>query len=226
MRHKKPKNYTKKVKSTVSIIAACTAVGFFCSHVAPAQPAIGSVYPDGSYLLQPAATLSFTASAPAGVTNVSVQLTLTNMSTLQSYVRTLSSANGLTISGPSTSQSVSAPLITNGLYRALIQVTDATNGTASQTVIFDTINGYVFEAEDYDYAANGTSGLFFDNPQTNAYANLGATAGVDCWNASSGGSASYRPNPNPQATDGPGGLATEGTGDTKRLPYIGTGKTD
>ena len=174
--------------------------GLALAAVAHAQPAINNVYPNGTYLLQPSSTLSFTASSAAGVTNVSVQLTLTNMSTLQSYVRTLTSAYGLTISGPATSQTVSAPLITNALYSAEIQVTDATNGTASQTVIFDTISGYVFEAEDYDYTANGTSGLFFDNPQTNAYANLGATAGIDCWNGSSGGSSSYRPNPNPQTS--------------------------
>jgi hypothetical protein len=199
-------------------VAVLTAVGALLSAaVAQAQPAINNVYPNGTYLLQPSSTLSFTASSPAGVTNVSVQLTLTNMSTLQSYVRTLTSAYGLTISGPATSQSVSASLITNAFYRAEIQVTDATNGTVSQTVIFDTISGYVFEAEDYDYTANGTSGLFFDNPQTNAYANLGATADIDCWNGSSGGSSSYRPNPNPQTSGGPGGLATEGTGDKSRL---------
>ena len=200
--------------------------GLALAAVAHAQPAINNVYPNGTHLLQPSSTLSFTASSAAGVTNVSVQLTLTNMSTLQSYVRTLSSAYGLTISGPATSQTVSAPLITNALYSAVIQVTDASNGTASQTVMFDTISGYVFEAEDYDYTANGTTGLFFDNPQTNAYANLGATAGIDCWNASSGGSSSYRPNPNPQTSGGPGGLATEATGDTSRLAYAGTGKTD
>ncbi len=193
---------------------------------AQAQPTISDLYPDGNYLLQPAAKLVFTASSPVGVTNVSVQLTLTNASTRLSYVRTFTSAYGLTISGPDTAESVSAPLATNAFYSALIQVTDATNGTVSQTIVFDTLSGYVFEAEDYDYTANSQTGQFFDNPQTNAYANLGATAGVDCWNASSGGNANYRPNPNPQTQDGPGGLATEPNSDLKRLPYVGTGMTD
>jgi hypothetical protein len=218
---------TVALTSFLRSVAVLTAAGvLFSAAVAQAQPAINNVYPNGAYLLQPSSTLSFSASSPAGVTNVSVQLTLTNMSTLQSYVRTLTSANGLTITGPATSRTVSASLITNAFYRAEIQVTDATNGTASQTVTFDTIDGYVFEAEDYDYTANGTTGHFFDNPQTNAYATLGATAGIDCWNASSGGSTSYRPNPNPQTSGGPGGLATEGTGDKSRLAYVGTGKTD
>jgi hypothetical protein len=64
-------------------VAVLTAAGALLSAaVAQAQPAINNVYPNGTYLLQPSSTLSFTASSPAGVTNVSVQLTLTNMSTL------------------------------------------------------------------------------------------------------------------------------------------------
>lgn len=209
-----------------SILSAGAAAALVLGASAMAQPAISNLYPDGKYLLEPAPALTFTASSSAGITNVSVQLTLTNASTRLSYVRNLTSAYGLTISGPATAESVSAPLVTNALYSAVIQVTDANNETASQTVVFDTLSGYVFEAEDYDYTANGQAGLFFDNPQTNAYANLGATAGVDCWNASSGGSASYRPNPNPQTSGDAGGLATETTGDTKRIPFDGTGKTD
>jgi hypothetical protein len=44
-------------------VAVLTAAGALLSAaVAQAQPAINNVYPNGTYLLQPSSTLSFTAS--------------------------------------------------------------------------------------------------------------------------------------------------------------------
>jgi hypothetical protein len=79
--------------------------------------------------------------------------------------------------------------------------------------IFDTISpAYTFEAEDFDY----NSGNYINNPQTNAYANLSGTAGIDFSNGIPGqGSASYRPQ----------GLETEGANDQPRQAY-GTGLQD
>ncbi|MEJ0090945.1 MAG: hypothetical protein WDM80_14535 [Limisphaerales bacterium] len=192
-----------------------TACLLFCGSAVQAQSSITGVYPNGANMFQPSSTLSFTASSPAGVTNVTVQLTVTSLYSGQSFLKNLASGNGLTITGPNTGLSVSATLSSNTLYSAVIQVKDANGSVASQTVKFDTITpSYTWEAEDYNYGG----GLFIDNPQTNAYAGLVANAG-DAQN--SNGGASYRPiNP---------GLSTEGIGSPetsyKRVQYL-TGQQD
>jgi hypothetical protein len=154
-----------------------------CSEaLAQAQnPVISNVYPDGAYQFQPSATLSFTASSAAGIdpTNITVQLTVTSLQTGQSFIKNLTSVSGLTIGGTPTNRSVSAILNGNTLYSAAIHVIDGANNSASSGVSFDTISGYTFEAEDYDYTSNGISGLFFDGPQVDACANLPSTAGID-----------------------------------------------
>ena len=181
-------------------------------HSAGAQPSINGIYPDGTRLFESSGTLSFTANSPAGVTNVTVQLTLTSLTTGQSYLKNLTRANGLTVSGPNTALSVSGVLTSNTLYTAVINVTDANGSVVSQTLVFDTINPvYTWEAEDWDYSG----GQFFDNPQTNAYAGL-ATGSGDAQNSNGGGA--YRP--------AIPGLSTEGNGDVPRSPWTGTGKTD
>lgn len=203
----------KKMKSPASIIAGMVVVGaLLCGNIVQAQSSIGGVYPNGTSLFQSSPTLTFTANSPAGVTNVTVALTVTSLQTGQSFLRNLTSANGLNISGPSTGLTVSTVLNSNTLYSAVIQVKDANGSVANQTVAFDTIAPiYTWEAEDYDYGG----GLYINNPQTNAYAGLAASSG-DAQN--SNGNADYRPiNP---------GLSTEGNGDTPRAPWIGTGKTD
>ena len=54
-----------------SIIRTLTLAGALtASLVVQAQPTITSVYPDGTRLFQYSTTLSFLASSPAGVTNV------------------------------------------------------------------------------------------------------------------------------------------------------------
>jgi hypothetical protein len=207
--------------------AGLIAAGMLCSGRAQAQSAITGLYPNGTNMFQPSSTLSFTASSPVGVTNVTVHLTVTSLYTGQSFIRNLSSQSGLIITGPNTAQNVSANLNSNTLYSATIQVQDANGNTANQTVSFDTITpSYTWEAEDWNYTSNGTSGLFIDNPQTNAYAGLDTSDGVDAHN-SNGNTSTYRPG---NADNGHGGLYTENIGSPesnyRRLQYIGTGKQD
>jgi len=206
------------MKLPIPIIAGMAAACMMlCGGAALAQSTIGNVYPNGSYQFQPSPTLSFTANSPAGVTSVTVVLTVTSLSSGQSYFKNLSLGNGLTSSGPTTGLTVSAALSSNTLYSAAIQVTDANSSTASTNVTFDTITPiYTFEAEDWDYTA-GTSGLFIDNPQTNQYAGLASTAGSDFYSGNSGqGQSAYRPQ----------GLETESAGDVPRQAYIGTTNAD
>ncbi|MEI9866084.1 MAG: lamin tail domain-containing protein [Limisphaerales bacterium] len=188
----------------------------FCNQSAQAQvPVISNVSPNGAVQFQPSAALTFTASSAAGInpSGISVQLTGTSLPG-QTFVATLTTANGLIVGGTSTSRSVSAPLSSNLVYTAVINVTGLNSQSASSTRTFDTITpGYTFEAEDFDYG----SGQFFNNPQTNKYAGLNVTYGIDAQNSDFGsGGNSYRPN----------GLNTEGVGDVPRAAYNGTGKTD
>ncbi|SPE56428.1 conserved hypothetical protein [Verrucomicrobia bacterium] len=200
---------TKMVLSAASLWSAAL--------IGQAQPAITNIYPDGLRQFEASSTLSFTANSSVGVTNVSVQLTVTSLPGV-SYLENLGTGNGLTITGPATSESVSAPLFSNTLYKAAIQVWDANGNSSSTNVSFDTITpSYTFEAEDWDYTAAGVSGQFIDNPQTNKYAGLASTSGVDYLNASPGsGNASYRPQ----------GMETETCSDVPRQPYIGTTNLD
>ena len=196
------------------------AVVLLLGNASEAQPVIANLYPDGAHMFEPSATLSFTVSSAAGIatTNISVQLTVTSLPTGQSFIKSLTAANGLTVGGASLNRSVSVVLSSNTLYSAVIQATDSNNVAASSSVSFDTISGYTFEAEDYDYTSNGVSGLFIDNPQTNLYANLDSTSGVDSQHNGSG-QHSYRPN------TGSDGLETEGASDQARVQYM-SGKTD
>jgi len=124
----------------------------------------------------------------------------------------------LTIGGTANNETVSAPLGSNIIYTATIAVTDA-GGTTTKSVTFDTISpSYTWEAVDWDYTANGVTGLFIDNPQTNQYAGLPSTQGVDCYMPNLGsGNSNYRPQ----------GLESEGCGDSPlRLAYINTTNKD
>ena len=224
MKIDRPHSHGSKLFAFAS--AALIAGAALCGQVR-AQSSITGLYPNGTNMFQPSSTLSFTASSSAGVTNVTVHLTVTSLYTGQSFIRNLSSANGLTITGPNTGESVSANLTSNTLYSAVIQVQDATGNTASQTISFDTISpSYTWEAEDWNYTSNGVSGLFIDNPQTNAYAGLDTSDGIDAHNAN-GNPSPYRPG---NADNQHGGLYTEAINSPesnyKRLQYIGTGKTD
>jgi len=197
---------------TVTLI---TAGILLCDSAAQAQSSITGVYPNGTNMFQPSSTLSFTASSPAGVTNVTVQLTVTNLYTGQSFLRNLTASSGLTITGSSTSETVSAVLTSNTIYSAVIQIKDANGSVASQTVGFDTITpAYTWEAEDWDYTSNGVPNLFIDNPPTDAYTNLATTVEA----SNNNGPGVYRPSVP--------GLSTEVNGDLARLPWISTGFQD
>lgn len=204
-----------KYKNRLLLLSTKAAAATLCllpGWLASAQPTISSFSPDGSHLFQTAPALTFSVQSATGVTNVSVVLTVTSLNGV-SYLRNLSTGNGLTITGPSTNQTVSAPLSTNYNYTATVQATDAKGLVGSGSVSFDTISpSYTFEAEDFDY----NSGQFFDNPQTNKYAGLAAVDGTDCQHDSTSGTAAYRPNP----------LATEQNSDKPRLAYTGSGNTN
>jgi type VI protein secretion system component Hcp len=201
-------------------IPACVTAGlttvflmlFVGATKAQTGPAITNIYPDGTYQFQPSPTISFYASSAAGVTNVSVTLNSTSLTGQAGLPKTLTSGNGLTVTGPSTDEYVSGgPLVSNTLYSATIKATDANGNLTSTNISFDTINpSYTWEARDWDYTSNAISGLFIDNPQTNAYAGLASTDGTDFHSTNPGqGNASYRPQ----------GLETEGPADTPRLAY-------
>lgn len=183
------------MKLATSIVAGLAAVCIMlCGTVTQAQPAITGVFPSGTYLYVPTNTFSFTASSAANVTNVSVQLNGTEFTTGRSVIRVLTPSGGLTITGPATSEAVNAPLTSNMLYTAAIQVWDANGATTTSNVSFSTIvPGYTFEAEDFNYTSNGISGLYIDNPQTNAYAGLASTSGSDYVNNVNQGNQDYRP---------------------------------
>jgi len=94
-------------------------------------------------------------------------------------------------------------------------VLDSNGNSASTTVSFDTFKStyYQWEAEDYDYVdTNGNAGLFFDNPQVDAYAGLNASNGVDANDLNTGGVYNYRPT----------GAATGTAGDFARAQFTGT----
>ena len=172
-------------------------------------------------MFQYSPTLSFVASSTAGVTNVTVALTAKKLNG-QTLVQNLTASKGLTITGPNTGETVSVVLKSNRFYTAAITIQDANGASANQTVSFDTIRpSYTFEVEDWDYTdAATTSGLYIDNPQTNAYAGRTATDGIDVHSSGNGGHA-YRPG----GDDLTGGWSTEGCGDTPRAQYL-NGLTD
>ncbi len=204
---------TPSIKSLIQFTALLSGMAF--TGMTEAQPVISSVYPNGTNMFQPSATLTFTASSPAGITNVSVSLTVKSLYTGQSFLKNLTAGHGLTITGPSTSLSVSAALTSNTLYSAAISIADGNGSAANQTVSFDTINPtYIWEAEDWDYTSNSISGLYIDNSQTNAYRGLATTVEA----SNNNGPGAYRPSVP--------GLSTENASDIPRLPYIGTGMTD
>ncbi len=181
-------------------------------------PVITGIYPNGTNMFQPAGALTFTASSPAGVTinpaAISVKFTITTL-TGQTTITNITTANGLVVTGTSSSRNVSAPLTTNQMYTAAISVTDVNGSPANSTVSFDTLNpNYTWEAEDYDY----NNGQFFDNSLTNAYVGQSASIGVDSYtNADANLSYSYR---------AAGGLGDQPDSDSPpRVQYIGTGFT-
>jgi hypothetical protein len=210
----KYRNLIIPIKFSASVATALTAACvLLCGTAARTQasPVIANTYPNGAYQFQSTNSLAFNVNSSVAVTNVTVLLNVTPLGG-GTFIKTITTANGLIITGPATGLSVTAPLSTNTVYIATITATDANGNSSVSTVNFDTISpSYTFEAEDWDY--NG--GQFIDNPQTNAYAGLGSTSSDS---SNNNGGNSYRPvNP---------GLSTEPNGDTPRAPWIGSGLTD
>jgi autotransporter-associated beta strand protein len=175
---------------------------------------IGDVYPDGLYQFEPANSLSFLTYSPYGINPSGINVTLIQTNLLgQGQSVTYTTANGLVVSGAN-ALSVTAPLVTNMVYNATIQVTDANGNKATNTISFDSVAPAVtFEAEDFDYSG----GNDIANPSPDAYAGLSGVAGIDYSNGITGqGSASYRPQ----------GLETEGAGDKLRASYNGLADYD
>lgn len=209
-------------------IAAFTVAGMvLCGGNAQAQPTITGLYPDGLHQFEASPTISFTAKSATGVTNVTVTLSASTLLGGSYLPITYTPSSGLTIAGASTDETVSAPLSQNTLYSATIVVSD-TKGITTQTVgYFDTLAPvYTWEAEDWDYTnSSGTPGQFYDNPQTNKYAGLGALAGTDFLMANpNNGSELYRPQDIIVAgvSTNSLGLETQVTGDVPRLPWFGS----
>lgn len=124
-------------------------------------PRIDNVYPDGSSLMQQTNTLSFLASSPFGISNITVTLNGSNVT------------SQLASTGSATSKSVSySGLVPNKSYTAVISMVDSNSQTHVTTVSFDTFNGnnFTWEAEDYDFdptqspSPSGNSSRFIDNP--------------------------------------------------------------
>jgi len=222
--HKLQSNMNK-IKLPSSIMAGIVAGLMLSGGAAQAQSSIANIYPNGTNMFQPASALTFSASSPVGVTNVTVGLTITSLQTGQSFLKNLTLANGLATNGPATDLNVSAALTSNTLYSAVIQIKDANGNVASQTITFDTIiPAYTWEAEDWDFTSNGVTGQFIANPQTNAYAGLLTTDYVDAHNAN--GPSPYRIG----GDAGGGGLATEFVDVPEsqylRVQYLGTGNVN
>jgi hypothetical protein len=182
---------TSQTLMALSIVVIMCAM-FHGNAQAQAGPTILNVYPNGKDQFQSSGTLTFKITSSVGVapSSIVVQLTATTLPG-QSTTASISTANGLIVTGSANSCTVSAPLTSNMVYMAVIQATDANENTTTTNLFFDTIvPGYTFEAEDFDY----NSGNFINNPQTNKYAGLNATYGVDAQNSDfSGGGDAYRP---------------------------------
>jgi hypothetical protein len=170
----------------------------------PSLPVIYNLYPNGDSLFQYTNVFSFSADSAAGIVAGNSVLILNG-----------TRMTNLTFSGLAANWNVTCTnLAINTADTAVITVTDNLSQVVSVTSSFDTFSprNYTFEAEDFDYTGSGGSGLFVDNPQTDAYAGLGSTAGIDYVNNEPDkGNASYRLQ----------GLETENASDLPRPAYAG-----
>jgi regulation of enolase protein 1 (concanavalin A-like superfamily) len=175
------------------------------------QPTINNLYPDGSNFFQYTNVLSFSASCSAGISTNSIVVNLDGVNVA-----------GLTFSGSPTNWNVSCPLLVNTNHTVVITVTANNGNVASETINFNDFQStdYQWEAEDYDYTSNGISGLFFDNPQTNAYFNLPSAPNVDNHQFD------LNANPFDYRTNSIGPCPSTTPADDAQRPQFATGKTD
>ena len=171
-------------------------------------PVIANLYPDGAVLQQNTNTLSFSATSAASITNISVSLNGSDIS------------SNLLITGTPTSEAVSyTNLQPNQVYSVVISVTDNTGSSAFKNFTFDTYSPlFVWEAEDYDYR----SGQFTNNPilsntaMPGSYFGVSGTEGVDFHDYSADGPRGFRPDP----------MSTDVTGDVSRQNFVSAGVSD
>jgi hypothetical protein len=178
-------------------------------------PSLFNVYPNGTNMFQSTNTFSFNVQSTVGVSSNSVVVTVNG-----------TTVSNLVFSGSATNWNVSYPhLQPDTTYTVVVTVTDSNGNQSTITSSFDTFGSanYTWEAEDFDY----DGGQFFDNPQTNAYVNLGAVAGVDSVQVNFAAAAPYAYRTNSDALpDNSNGMSTEVNGDYPRSQYQGTGFTD
>jgi hypothetical protein len=163
-------------------------------------PSLTQLFPNGTAMNQTTNTFSFKIQSSAGVSSNSVVMTVNG-----------ATVSNLVFSGTANNWTVTYPhLAPNSSYVITVAVTDGNGNASTATVSFDTMNpnNYTWEGEDFDH----DGGLFFDNPQTNAYAGYGGQTAVDTVqvNFNSAGSYLYRSS----------GMFTEINGDVKRPQYL------
>ena len=158
-------------------------------------PVITNLWPDGADFFQCTNQLAFTASSSAG-------LAPSGISVVVDGVNVSNALNAASVSF--TTCNVTCPLAMNTNHTVVITVTGNNNQSVTRTISFNNFapDTYQWEAEDYDYTSGGAGGLFFDAPQTNAYAGLPSLPGVDNWQADlTANPFLYRPNsPAPSTT--------------------------
>jgi hypothetical protein len=168
-------------------------------------PTLTAAGPSG--YLQSTNKVWFTASSAAGI----------NTNNIRAIVNGQDVSSKLSFTGSSTSWSVvlAGVLAPSTSYTVALSFTDNNGLSASTTLTFDTFTpAFTWEAEDWDY----DSGKYYDNPQTNLYANLLGVDGVDFHDVSATGTNPYRGSGNADAT--------EVCGDFTRPQYNGTGYVD
>jgi len=139
-------------------------VGFFMlvPSVPSVVPILISSYPDGVQPFEITNTYTFTVSSASGAS--------VDSSAIGLVLNGVSVNSELTFTNSSTNWTVSAPLVPNTVYTAVITVTNTGGEYSTFYKNFDTfdVNNYQWEANDYDYTVtNGavvTSALFIDNP--------------------------------------------------------------
>jgi len=198
-------NLVKFVGGTTNTIKATSggSQNVFFYALFPANtnlPSLTQLFPNGTTMNQATNTFSFKIQSSAGVSSNSVVMTVNGVT-----------VSNLVFSGTANNWTVTYPhLGPNSAYTITVAITDGNGNTANATVNFDTMNpnNYTWEAEDFDH----DGALFFDNPQTNAYAGYGANASVDTVqvNFNAGGTYLYRSS----------GMFTEINGDVKRAQYL------
>ncbi len=123
-------------------------------------PVLKYFYPDGVHPFEPTNVLTYTI-GPANGSNIlssGIDLVVNGVD--------VTSTAGFSLTPSGDSWIANYSIKSNAVYSAILNVTNTAGLSSSFTNNFDTfnVNYYQWEAVDYDYTANGVSGLFIDNP--------------------------------------------------------------